>query len=94
MIVKIGKKLIDKASIIVDDVKSGIVEYSTTGFSSLKQLVTIESHDKAEDITHYFLIPNVHKAGTYILQTHRILPSVLSDNVIQRKVFHLPQKSR
>ncbi len=93
MIIKYREKILNTASLALDEAKVFTSDLITSNFSKLKQIVTIESHDIAEDITHYFLIPDIHNVGSYILQTHRVVPSSLSNNITQKKIFHLPSSS-
>ena len=86
MFTSIKTKVFNPLAKMASEATEATTDFITDNVDSLKQLVSLESHDRQEDVTHYFLIPDLHEQGEYILQTHRIVPSnpTLKGKIIQR----------
>lgn len=54
-----------------------------------KCLISVSTHTVQEDITNYYLIPDIHNPGTHIIQTHRIVPCGLGEKILKKRVFQV-----
>ncbi|WP_444994059.1 hypothetical protein [Aliikangiella sp. IMCC44359] len=65
-----------------------------SGFNEIKikQLFTVSSTEYQYDTTYYFLFPDHDSPGTYIIQTHRVLPCGDYDcaKLTKRRIFEVP----
>mgnify|MGYP001267069615 CR=1 FL=1 len=92
MLNKITQNIVSTTKSAVGDIKAATINSIDFTSKKFKSLISIGTHDKPEDITYYFLIPDVNKSEGYILQTHRIVPDNVVDEskLVKRQMFQVP----
>jgi hypothetical protein len=92
MLSKLKSNALDVAQKAASEVKDFAVNSFNATELGLKSLVSIESHTSLEDITYYFLVPDINNPKEYILQTHRVVPTNVIDEskLVKKQIFQVP----
>jgi hypothetical protein len=92
MLSKFKNNVLDVAKKTASDVKDFAVSSISATESVFKSLVSIETHANLEDITYYFLVPDINDPKEYILQSHRVVPTNVIDEskLVKKQIFQVP----
>jgi hypothetical protein len=89
---KLKDKVLDVAKKTTSQVKNFTANSIASTEVGLKSLVSVGTHTSPEDITYYFLVPDINNPKNYILHSHRVIPTNIIDEskLVKKQIFQIP----